>query len=182
MTIQIIQANTTHAAAIASIGKKAFRTAFEKLFNSKEELLEYLEYSYEPVKLVRSIKKENNVFFIALADQQAVGFIKVKRHSLNDHIESVSQMELQKIYLLPEYQGQGIGQQLINAVFKLAEQLAPEFIWLDTHISNEKAIHVYERNGFEKTGRHHFTIGTQTFEYHVMALNVSEKIRTTIAL
>ena len=49
----------------------------------------------------------------------------------------------------------------------------PDYIWLDTHISNEKAIRFYEKNGFKKIGNYFFTIGTQTFEYYVMELPVA---------
>ena len=97
----------TNAAIIATIGKKSFRNAFEHLFNNKEELFEYLEYTYDPVKLTKSIRKENNVYLLAFLDGKAVGFAKVKKHSLNDQIESPVQMELQKIYVLSEYQGKG---------------------------------------------------------------------------
>ena len=86
--MKIIQADVSHAAIIATIGKKSFRKAFENLFNSREELLEYLEYTYYPVKLAKSIRKENNVYLLAFLDGKAVGFAKVKKHSLNDQIES----------------------------------------------------------------------------------------------
>lgn len=176
MNIQIIRADISHAAAIASIGKNSFRKAFEHLFNNKEQLLEYLEYTYDPLKVARSLHKENNIFFLALADNEPAGFIKIKKHSLNEHIESGAQMELQKIYVHPNYQGQGIGYQLLHTVTSLALELKPDYIWLDTHISNAVAIRFYERNGFVKTGRHYFTIGNQTFEYHVMCLPVKQDI------
>lgn len=172
----IIRADASHAAAIATIGKKSFRNAFEHLFKSREELFEYLENTYNPVKLSRSIRKENNVYFLAWHEDEAVGFAKVKKHSLNDNIESPVQMELQKLYVLPNYQGKGIGTALLNEVKLLAKEICPDYLWLDTHITNEKAIHVYETNGFKKIGKHYFTIGTQTFEYHVMSLPVAVKM------
>lgn len=173
MNTKIIQADISHAAIIATIGKKSFRNAFENLFRSKEELFEYLEYSYDPVKLTKSIRKENNVYLLACSDGAAVGFAKVKKHSLNEQIESGAQMELQKIYLLPEHHGRGIGTALLKEVKNLAREIYPDYIWLDTHISNENAIHLYEKNGFKKMGNYFFTIGTQTFEYYVMGLPVS---------
>jgi ribosomal protein S18 acetylase RimI-like enzyme len=172
----IIRADVSHAASIASIGKKSFRNAFEHLFNSSEELFEYLERTYDPVKLAKSIRKENNVYLLAIYDGQIAGFVKVKKHSLNDHIESGGQMELQKIYVLPSAQHNGVGTLLLNSVMELARQIYPDHVWLDTHISNERAIRFYERNGFRKVGQHQFTIGTQTFEYHVMGKPVALKI------
>ncbi len=176
MRVTIIRADVSHAADIATIGKKSFRNAFEHLFNSKDELFEYLERTYDPVKLVKSLRKENNVFFLALGDGQPVGFLKLKKHSLNEQIESGVQMELQKIYVLPGHQGGGAGTALMKAAKNMAREIYPDHVWLDTHISNEKAIRFYERNGFRKIGKHQFTIGTQTFDYHVMGMPVAFKI------
>ena len=173
MNIKIIRADVSHAASIATIGKKSFRKAFENLFNCKEELFEYLEHTYDPVKLAKSVRKENNVYFLAMLDDIPVGFVKVKKFSLHPQIESIAQMELQKIYVLPEHHGLGVGQALLNEVFELAQEIKPDYVWLDTHISNEKAIEFYKKNGFSKCGKHYFTIGTQVFEYDLMIFPVA---------
>ena len=171
--LPVIRADVSHAAAIASIGKKSFRHAFEHLFESKETLFEYLEYTYDPLKLSKSIRKVNNLYFLVWYDGHPVGFAKVKKLSFNPHLASDIQMELQKIYVLPEYQGTGAGSLLMLAIKEAAREFSPEHIWLDTHVSNDKAIRFYERNGFRKIGRHQFLIGTQRFDYHVMALTMT---------
>ncbi|HEX7905528.1 MAG TPA: hypothetical protein VF487_16760 [Chitinophagaceae bacterium] len=61
----IIKANDSHAADIATIGTRSFRHAFEHLFQSREELFNYLKTTYDPVKLVKSIRKENNIYLLA---------------------------------------------------------------------------------------------------------------------
>ena len=176
MNTKIIEADASHAAIIATIGKKSFRNAFGHLFRSKEELFEYLEFTYEPIKLAKSIRKENNVYLLAFSEGEPVGFSKIKKHSLNDQIEAGAQIELQKIYVLPEHHGKGIGTALLTEVKNLAKEISPDYIWLDTYISNEKAIRFYEKNGFRKMGNYYFTIGTQTFEYYVMGLPVAFKV------
>jgi ribosomal protein S18 acetylase RimI-like enzyme len=173
MNIRIIIANSSHADVISSIGKQSFRDAFAHLFKNREELFEYLEYTYDQNKILKSLEKENNVFFLAFVDNVPVGFAKVKKYSLNEQIESIAQMELQKIYILSYYHGSGAGQALLDAVIDLASKVQPDFLWLDTHIQNEKAIHFYERNGFRRGGKYLFTIGTQTFEYYLMCLPVA---------
>src|SRR6476660_3783574 len=120
MSIPIIRADVSHAAIIATIGKKSFRRAFEHLFGNKEELLEYLENTYSPVKLAKSLRDEDNVYLLAFFDGEPAGFAKVKKYSLNEHIESVAQMELQKIYVLQEYHGKGIGSALLKEVKNIA--------------------------------------------------------------
>ncbi len=173
MKMEIITGKIDHAPAIAYIGRTAFRKAFGLLFNSCTELEEYLDYTYGIDKIVGSIRKENNVYFLATADGLPVGFAKVKRHSLNDQLDSVFQAELQKLYVLKEYQGCGVGQLLLDAVTRFVQSFEPECLWLDTYVGNEKAIRFYERNGFRKAGTYHFTIGSQTFEYFLMAMPVA---------
>jgi ribosomal protein S18 acetylase RimI-like enzyme len=136
-------------------------------------LLEYLEYTYNVDKVAKSINKENNVFFIAFVENVPVGFAKVKKYSLNEQIESIAQMEFQKIYVLSYYHGSGAGAALMGAVLELANQIRPDYLWLDTHISNTRAIRFYEKNGFIRAGKNYFTIGAQTFEYYVMCLPVA---------
>jgi len=173
MNIKVIRANSSHAETISSIGKLSFRDAFGHLFNDKIALLEYLEYTYNVDKVAKSINKENNVFFIAFVENVPVGFAKVKKYSLNEQIESIAQMEFQKIYVLSYYHGIGAGAALMGAVLELANQIRPDYLWLDTHTSNAKAIRFYEKNGFMKAGKNYFTIGSQTFEYYVMCLPVA---------
>ncbi len=172
----IIQADESHAAAIASIGKKSFRDAFEQVFNHREELFEYLTYTYNTLKLVRSLKKENNIYLLAFRDGKPVGFGKIKKHSLNDQIESGAQMELQKIYVLTEYQGRGVGTALMKEAKLIVRRFDPDYLWLDTHVSNELARRFYERHGFENMGTYYFTIGSQSFENFLMALPVAVKV------
>jgi diamine N-acetyltransferase len=173
MNIKVIRANSSHADTISSIGKLSFRDAFGSLFNDKVALFEYLEYTYNIDKLVKSINKENNVFFIAYVENVPVGFAKVKKYSLNEQIESIAQMEFQKIYVLSYYHGSGAGAGLMQAVLDLAYQVQPDYLWLDTHVSNAKAIRFYEKNGFIRSGKNYFTIGDQTFEYYLMCLPVA---------
>jgi ribosomal protein S18 acetylase RimI-like enzyme len=173
MKIEVITADPSQADLISSIGKQAFGSAFGNLFNNKEELSEYLDYTYDVTKISKSIEKENNVFFVAFVENVPVGFAKVKKNSLNDQIESIAQMELQKIYVLPYYHGSGAGAALMQAVLDLADRVCPDYIWLDTHITNAKAIRFYEKYRFQKIGKYYFMIGSQMFEYHVMSLPIA---------
>src|SRR5258708_4800210 len=103
MTGTVRKANDCDAEMISLIGKISFRDAFGNVFD-KNNLEEYLKTVYNPDKIEISINRENNSWFVAELDGRPVGFAKVRKFSLNDEIESVSQMQLEKIYVLPGYQ------------------------------------------------------------------------------
>jgi len=168
--ISIIRATAEHAPAIAAIGKQSFGDTFGPLFVNKQELKEYLDHTYAISKIEHSISKESNVFYLAVAGEQPVGFVKLKKNSLHQQIQSLSQLELQKIYVLKEFHGSGAGAGLMKAALELAKAEEVEHLWLDTHIDNARGIRFYEKHGFKIYGRHYFTIGTQLFEYHLMDL------------
>ena len=174
-TLEVIKANGQHAPIIAGIGRSAFRQAFEHLFNNSDELQDYLDHTYDVVKLAASLGKENNIYLVALLDKQPAGFAKLKRHSLNHQVESFAQTELQKIYVLFDHHGSGAGDALLQECINVAREVQAEQLWLDTHIGNARAIHFYERHGFKKQAKYFFTIGTQRFEYDLMVLEMEIK-------
>lgn len=58
--------------------------------------------------------------------------------------------ELQKLYLVPQSRGKGLGKMLLDLVEKTASQLGYRRIYLETHSDLKDAIRLYERNGYEK--------------------------------
>ncbi|MEJ0103224.1 MAG: GNAT family N-acetyltransferase [Bacteroidota bacterium] len=171
MNRTVRKANEYDAEMISLIGKISFRDAFGNVFD-KDNLEEYLKNVYNPDKIEVSINKENNAWFVAELDDRPVGFAKVRKFSLNDEIESVSQVQLEKIYVLPGYQDRGAGSLLLDEVLNLAHELSPDYIWLDVYTGNEKAIRFYERNGFKKETTYYQGFGSRHFGFHLMALPV----------
>jgi ribosomal protein S18 acetylase RimI-like enzyme len=167
----IERATPDHVAAISTIGRTSFTDAFEHLFESKEVLKQYLDHTYSHEKLISSITKPNNALFVAVVSGIAVGFAKMKKQSPNIQIAATKQCELQKIYVLKEFHGTGVAAALLKAVVAETEKNA-HHLWLDVHISNEKAKRFYLKNNFNRIGDHEFIIGTQSFKYDVMAMQL----------
>ncbi len=61
--------------------------------------------------------------------------------------------ELQKLYLADEYQGHGVGYEMIGFIEKTAAEMGYKKIYLETHTNLQAAIHIYERSGFEEIER-----------------------------
>lgn len=172
MNVKILKASISHAEAIAKTGKQSFRDAFDHQFSKADELREYLENTYSLTKIEKSITKPDNVYFVALNDNEVIGFAKMKIESAHKVIKPAKQSELQKIYILKEFHGTGAGKGLIDAVINQSKEIGTEQLWLDVEIHNLKAKRFYEKNGFSKVGDHSFVIGTQLFNYDVMAFTI----------
>jgi len=172
MNIEVRKADLYDAEMIALIGMISFRKAFGNVFDP-DNLEEYLKTIYNPDKIAINIENRNYAYFIAEIDDRPVGFAKVIKFSLNDEIESGAQMQLEKIFVLPEYQRSGAGTALLQEVIDMANGICPDYLWLDVYTGNEKAIKFYERNGFKKGSTYHQGFGSQFFEFHMMLMPVN---------
>lgn len=53
------------------------------------------------------------------------------------------------IGLAPSYRGQGLSYLLLEHFFAQCRAKAIEEVWLEVRVSNQGAIHLYQKNGFE---------------------------------
>ena len=58
--------------------------------------------------------------------------------------------ELKKMYFLPEGRGKGLGEKLLVECLKEAKKLGYEYCYLETFNTMNKAMKLYEKNGFKK--------------------------------
>jgi diamine N-acetyltransferase len=68
-------------------------------------------------------------------------------------------VQLERIYVLPGFQGQQIGSKLLEFAEKQALNNGAEWIWLTVWEHNPDAQRFYERHGYELFGTEIFTIG-----------------------
>ena len=63
--------------------------------------------------------------------------------------------EMKRLYVVPEYRGEKIGKQLVEALIRVAAENGYEKIWLDTMMEMTTAQKLYERLGFNIIGPYH---------------------------
>jgi ribosomal-protein-alanine N-acetyltransferase len=64
----------------------------------------------------------------------------------------VDQVHINNLAVLPELRGRGLGTQLLEAVIAEAAHLGATLLTLEVRASNEPALRLYARAGFERTG------------------------------
>lgn len=165
----IRKATLDDAEIIALLARVTFRESFGYLFNDQQDLKDYFEITFSVKKIRNGLQKDNNVFLLAFLDELPVGYAKLKRQSHSEFIDETDKTsQLQKIYILNDFLGQGIGQKMQEAMFDEVRALNSTHLWLSVYVGNPKAISFYERYGFTFVGVHDFSIGKETFEFTVM--------------
>jgi L-phenylalanine/L-methionine N-acetyltransferase len=91
---------------------------------------------------------EKKVLFIFEKDGQNVGMFKLIRLNYrSNHIAYLGGVAMH-----PDYAGKGYGLGMMKAIIDLGKEWGLKRIELSTAVTNEKAMHLYEKVGFLKEG------------------------------
>lgn len=167
MSIHIKQVEQHDVIMLTLLARITFTEAFGYLF-TPEELKDYLDKTFTVAKLRESVAKSNNRFFLAIVDELPVAYAKLKLHSPYESLPYHSPAQLQKIYVLKEFIGNGIGEKLQETVFREAEKNNKSILWLAVWEENHKARKFYTRYGYHKESTYGYGIGEKYFTYDIM--------------
>ncbi|NAS13094.1 GNAT family N-acetyltransferase [Poritiphilus flavus] len=171
--IEVVVARPEDARIIALLGRITFSETFGHLFRDPSDLLHYCSNTFGLEKISRSLLKKENLFWLGLADGLPVGYAKLKLDVNSDFVKASRVGQLQKIYVLKDFLGYGIGLKLQDTLLSQAAALGCEEVWLSVLNENSRAIRFYEKNGFKIVGHHDYTIGKEHFEFEVMSKALS---------
>lgn len=166
LTIRL--ASIADAPLISCLAIKTFKDTFAYCFRDPKDLENYLLSTFNVTKIKSSLSKRNNRYFIASSQELPVAYAKLKIDSTNEQIPFTLLCQLQKIYVLADYQGSKIGYLLQEEVFKSARATKQKHIWLSVYDNNQRAIQFYLKNGFTKAGNHPFQIGKENFNFLIL--------------
>lgn len=155
--LKFVKLNSGDVKELEQISRQTYIDAFS-WGNSPENMRAYLESSLSEKKLLEELKESNSEFYFAEINQKVIGYLKINfgdaQTEFHDHA-----LELERIYVIKEFQGKNNGQKLLDKVLGIAKKNQLDYLWLGVWEKNEKAIRFYERNGFSVTGSHPFRMG-----------------------
>lgn len=167
-SIEIRIATPADAAIIALLGQVTFSDTFGHYFRDRNDLTHYFERTFSVSKIEQSLAKSTTRYWVAFVDRLPVGYAKLKLDSPSPFLNMKSVCQLQKIYVLKDFQSMKVGFRLQNELLETAASMNYRNIWLSVLDENEKAIRFYKNNGFSPVGAHDFQIGKENFTFTVM--------------
>lgn len=127
--------------------------------NSKENMEEYVNSTYSIKNLSKELLKPDSLFFFAEDKKRVMGYLKLNINSAQTEKYFSNSLEIERIYVLPEAKGQGIGKKFISLAEYEAKKLNVNTIWLGVWEKNYKALKFYEKMGFKVVDKHIFNLG-----------------------
>lgn len=108
----------------------------------------YTTWKFATEKLAKELADPNEPFFLAKADDEVLGYLKLKLHAPFPAAPEHDGLLLDRIYILNKAMGKGVGKALMHHALATAKQLQKELIWLVCMDSSPQPIKVYQRHGF----------------------------------
>ncbi len=143
---------------LVDISKKTFVDAFEK-DNNPEDFASYLDFAFNPERIAAEVRDMDSNFYFVYYNKDIVGYFKLNQMEAQTDIKDSDALELERIYVLKEFQGKQIGKWMLEQVILLAKDKRKSFVWLGVWEHNTKAIAFYEMYGYRKFGTHPYYIG-----------------------
>lgn len=150
----IRQAKLNDATGIAKVHVDSWRTTYKGII--PDDFLNNLSYEQRTELWKRNIAKEDNYVVVAENNKgQIVGFADAWKRETN-LVENTS--DLTSIYLLEEYQGEGIGKKLLKELFANFKQLGYRKIFVEV-LEENRTRYFYEYYGAKLVKKVQIKIG-----------------------
>ncbi len=169
---QIVQVQKSELNELQTIGEKTFKESFGAQ-NSLENMDHYLRQAFSASQIEKELDHPQSEFYFARTSDQIVGYLKINFGVAQTVLTGDDALEIERIYVLQQSQGNGIGQQLFDQALKRARFLKVAYVWLGVWEQNVDAIRFYERNGFAIYDSHSFMLGDDEQTDYMMKLVIS---------
>lgn len=135
---------------------------------SPEDMDAYLREAFAAEKLRGELSDPASSFYFLYCDDALAGYIKLNEAPAQTDLHDPDSLELERIYVSLEKQGNGLGAVLLKEAEKLALQAGKKYLWLGVWEKNERALHFYRKHGFYETGTHSFVMGDDVQTDYIM--------------
>ena len=140
--------------------------AFGPPHNPAQLVDEYIKSAFSTVQMTGELNDPQSVFFLLEYNRMAIGYAKMRRTKPPRQLpepyrKTRAAVEIQRIYLLAAYTGQGQGRLLMDHCLDWARQHQYQAVWLGVWERNERALTFYRKVGFKRVGFHYFMFGSE---------------------
>lgn len=148
----------TDLQVLREIARATFADAFSAQ-NAAADMEKYLDENFSLEKLAAEFENPESLFFFAEVSHKAAGYLKLNWGAAQTEPLPGSTLEIERIYVLPAYQGKGIGKALFEKAYSIAQEKKMDALWLGVWEKNTSAIRFYRKQGFVEFDKHLFRLG-----------------------
>ncbi|MEP7107503.1 MAG: GNAT family N-acetyltransferase [Ferruginibacter sp.] len=160
MQITIRRATLADATTLSVISRQTFYDTFTGTC-TEDDMQSFLESYFNLRQVITELNNENDFYYLAESDGKAIGYLRFMEDYANfPEMKQWKSLELKRLYVVKEFQGKGVAQQLMDYTLLYAKENNYRVVWLGVWEHNSRAQKFYEKYGFIYSGHtHNFPIG-----------------------
>lgn len=168
--ISIVKATTHDAVILSQIGKTTFIESHGSSARA-EDIDAYVREKYTDEIMANELASPKNNYHILYNDGAIAGYTNIILNEPYTGSPVKNVTKLDRIYLLKEFYGIKLGEELLQFNIHLAKTNGQAGLWLYTWTENKRAVSFYEKSGFKIIGSYDFPISaTHSNPNHRMLL------------
>lgn len=175
MTVTLRKCSIEDIETIQQIGRQTYFETFVA-YNTEENMNDYLQKAFADSKLHKELKNPASEFYVAEKDGKVAAYLKINQSSAQTEPMDSDHLEIERIYVLKEFQKLGLGKLLYDKALERAKELAKSKIWLGVWENNHNALAFYSKIGFERIGQHSFFMGDDEQIDYILLKVVKEEV------
>ncbi|GJM29611.1 MAG: N-acetyltransferase [Cyclobacteriaceae bacterium] len=158
---------TKDSAALSRLGKETFEETYAS-YNNQASFKKYIKASFSKDATLKQLEDAGNFFLLAQLNKKSIGYAKLRENNKPFHDKTINAVELERIYVLKDYQGEGVGKNLLEDCLAFAKLRKYPVMWLGVWEQNLSALKFYQRQGFVVFGSHKFDLGGEEQNDYLM--------------
>ena len=160
MTNRIYRVQDQNVAVLVQLARTTFAETFDAN-TDPADMAEFLATAYAPSTLLAELHSPGSTFWFIEDEGQVAGYLKLNvAPALTPDVHADQALELERIYILPEFKQRGLGSQLFDFAKNYALRHHKATIALGVWEHNEPAKAFYAARGFHRVGEHVFQVGS----------------------
>jgi GNAT superfamily N-acetyltransferase len=171
--IEFRQCSVSDLFLLTDVALTAYQAHYLYLWSDNGQF--YINKCFTTAALKKELNEKDSYFYLIYTDNQPMGFLKFNdRKALDENYSSEDCLELERLYLLPEAQGKGIGKAAVKFTLDRARELKRKTVWLKV-MDSSSAVEFYENLGFQKCGTYRLSFPEMLEQYrgmYIMKTNV----------
>jgi len=146
-------ASTDDIPSIRKMASEVFPLTYRDIL-SNEQIEYMMDMMYSKSSLMHQMCEAGNIFYIC----DGRGFVSYRHDSFLP--DSIELFHLEKLYVMPDAQGKGLGRRLFDTVVCAARQSSEGAVRIELNVNrHNKAVSFYEHIGMRKERKGDFPIG-----------------------
>lgn len=171
--MQVRVANEPDVAELSAIGSRVFWDAYGGTAPDREiegHVASYFSEDY----IAREIVRPEVVYHMAVENDQCAGIVKVRNSDVPELVDAASTMEVQQLYVSPDFQRRGVGALLVDQAVITARNKGVDGLWLSCWEDADWAKSFYDKYGFTSLGKIPFMLDVTEYTDYLMWLPVGD--------